>query len=112
MPLVKTGILQGNSSDYKRAVLDGVRKAVVDAVQVPDSAVEQFLYEIEPANSDYSPGKTRQRVIIEITLFQGRSLEVKRELYQTIAQTLAESPGIKATDITIVLYEIPRENWS
>ena len=55
--------------------------------------------------------KPPYRYIIEITLFSGRTVETKRKLYQTIAESLAAKTGIDINSIFIVLNEQPMENW-
>ena len=56
------------------------------------------------------PGRTDNYVLVEITLFSGRSLDTKKSLYQNIVQRLGQL-GISETDVTIILYEVPAENW-
>lgn len=108
MPLVKVGVVSGKTQEYRKAVLQGIREALKEAVGVPDDAIEQVLYEVE---GDFSSGEPERGVVIEITLFAGRSPEIKGELYRTIARNLGQNPGIAAKDLVIALYEIPRENW-
>jgi len=51
-------------------------------------------------------------VLIQITLNQGRTVEMKRALYRRIAERLAENPGIRKEDVMVSLVEVPKENWS
>lgn len=111
MPLVKVEIIRGRSSDYKKAVLNGIHSALVEAFKIPDYDRNQRLYELERENFEFSNTKTEQVTLIEITAFKGRSFEAKKNLYLAIVRNLGESPGIKGTDITIVLHEPPLENW-
>ena len=48
--------------------------------------------------------------LVEITLFTGRTLETKRELYKKIVN-LFSGHGVAKESIRIILYEIERENW-
>ena len=47
---------------------------------------------------------------IEISMFIGRSLQAKKELYRGIVSNLGNL-GVLASDVFIVLHEIPLENW-
>lgn len=47
---------------------------------------------------------------ISIDAFAGRSVEAKRQLYQSIVTNL-EALGIPKDHVKILLREIPRENW-
>jgi phenylpyruvate tautomerase PptA (4-oxalocrotonate tautomerase family) len=50
--------------------------------------------------------------MIQITLNQGRTLDMKRALYKRIAEKLAAAPGIQKEDVMVNLVEVPKENWS
>jgi phenylpyruvate tautomerase PptA (4-oxalocrotonate tautomerase family) len=51
-------------------------------------------------------------VIVQITLSAGRSLHLKRALYQTIAARLAAAVQLRPEDVWINLVEVAKENWS
>ena len=111
MPLVKIDIRKGKSEEYKKAILDGIHDALVEAIKIPDNDRFQRLYELENNNFEAPDGKTDNVTIIEITLFKGRTIDAKKALYKAIIDNLASNPGIDGDDITIVLIEPPLENW-
>jgi phenylpyruvate tautomerase PptA (4-oxalocrotonate tautomerase family) len=111
MPLVKIEIRKDKSSEYKKALLDGVHRALVQTIKILDYDRTQRLYELDADNFEASPNKTDNITVIEIVMFKGRSIEAKKQLYKTIVNNLAENPGIKGDDIIIVLHEPPLENW-
>lgn len=49
-------------------------------------------------------------VLVEISLFTGRSVSTKRRLYRELVDTFTRL-GIDPLNCRIVLYESPRENW-
>lgn len=111
MPLVKVEIIEGRDREYKQAILDGIHSALVDAFKIPDDDRIQRLYELSREDFEIAGFKTDKFVLIELTIFLGRSLDAKRSLYARIVQNLAEKPGISGNDITIVLNEVPLDNW-
>jgi phenylpyruvate tautomerase PptA (4-oxalocrotonate tautomerase family) len=111
MPFVKISLMAGKSPDYKRAVLDGVHSALVNAFLIPDYDRHQQLYELDADHFEYPSTKSNQFVVIEIIAFQGRSFEAKKKLYSEIIKNLGRSPGITGDDILIILQEPPKENW-
>ena len=111
MPLVKVTIRKGKSREYKKAILDGVHNALVEGVKIPDSDRLQQVYELSDEDFEAPAKKTSNVTLIEITLFLGRSLEAKRKLYQLITENMAKNPGIASSNLTVVLYESPLENW-
>ncbi len=111
MPLVKITIRKGKSTEYKKALLDGVHEALVLSFKIPEHDRFQMLYELEKGCFEAPSSKTDNVTVIEITVFKGRSNEAKKQLYKAVVDNLAEDPDIKGDDITIVLHEPPLENW-
>ncbi|WP_434512840.1 tautomerase family protein [Desulfitobacterium sp. AusDCA] len=103
--------MKERSAVYKKAILDGVHSALVEAFKIPDYDRNQRLYELDAEHFEFPDTKTDQYTLIELTVFKGRSLEAKRLLYSAIVRNLQNNPGIKGDDITIVLHEPPMENW-
>lgn len=102
---VRGSWLEGKQSEF----LDAVHRGVVEALATP--ADEPLARLIEHAAANYAiPHAAGDRFTrIEIVLFQGRSLEAKRDLYQAIVRNL-EAFGVPPGDIKVVLIEIPSEN--
>ncbi|HUJ74464.1 MAG TPA: tautomerase family protein [bacterium] len=111
MPLVRIELLRGRSPSYRKALLDGVHAALVEAFEIPETDRNQRLVELAPEARELPPDKTEAFVLIEITCFQGRSLAAKKKLYQAIVRNLGQQPGIAGNDILIVLHEPPIPNW-
>lgn len=111
MPLVRIEILSGKTQEYKKAVMNGVHKALVDVLKIPAQDRMQKLYELDAENFETLPVMTDQATLIEITMFKGRTYDSKKNLYQAIINNLQASPGIKKEEVFIVLHEEPLENW-
>ncbi len=111
MPLVRIEMLKGKSPEYKKALLDGIHKALVDALKVPDYDRMQRLYELDKEHFEISSNRSEDFILIELTIFQGRSFEAKKSLYKAIVDNLEKALSIKGTDILIVINEPPLENW-
>lgn len=111
MPLVKIEMIEGKSEEYKKAIMDGVHCALIDAFAIPEGDRLQRLYELSKDCFDLPENKTPDFVLIELTVFKGRSLDAKRKLYRAITDNLASSPGISPSDVLIVIHEPPLEDW-
>lgn len=111
MPLVRIEILDGKASEYKKAIMDSIHNALVDVLKIPEYDRMQKLYEFKTENFDIPPIMTDGAIIIDITMFKGRTYESKKNLYKKIVENLKYSPGINEGDIFIVLREEPLENW-
>ena len=109
MPLVKVSLLKGRSIAEKKAILDAIHAALLEAFKIPENDRNQRIFEFEPDNFDIPEEKTSKYTIIEIDVFPGRSLDAKRKLYHKIVQNLEEQ--IQPNDILVVLKEPPLDNW-
>jgi 4-oxalocrotonate tautomerase len=117
MPLVRISLREGKSEAYRRAIGEGVHRAMVETINVPPHDRFQVITEHSAADLIYDPtylgiARTDDVVFVQITLNAGRTVEQKRALYARIAGLLAENPGVRPQDVLINLVEVPRENWS
>jgi hypothetical protein len=62
MPLVKVSLRKGQDTDYKRAILDGVHAALVEAFVIPDHDRHQQIYELDE-NSFEIPSSKSSRFV-------------------------------------------------
>jgi phenylpyruvate tautomerase PptA (4-oxalocrotonate tautomerase family) len=111
MPVVRVSIYKGKSKEHKKAILDGVHEAFVEAFRNPDDDRNQMLVEFDPENFERRPGRTDNFTIVEASIFKGRTPEAKKRLYAGIVSRLAKAPGIDGGDVLIVLNEQPLVNW-
>ena len=117
MPLVRISLREGVSAVHRRAIADGVHRAMVDTMNVPAADRFQVLTEHRPEGLIYDPSylgiqRTDEVIFVQITLNAGRSTEQKRALYARIAELLAENPGVRPQNVLVNLVEVARENWS
>ena len=117
MPLVRVSLRKGKSDDYKRAIGDGVYKAMRDAFNIPEE--DRFVVVSEHSESEFQFSKTYldiarsdDLVIIQITANNGRTVEQKKALFARIAELLSEKPGLRKEDVFVNLVEVAKENWS
>ena len=110
MPLVRIEVRKSRKPEEKRAVCDAVHAAMKEALLIPEHDRQIRYIEHAPDDFQVPPGKTEDYTLVEITLFQGRSMDAKRNLYQAVVRNLG-SLGIAPEDVFIVLIESPPKNW-
>ena len=111
MPFVRVEMRRGKTRGFKRALLDQIHEALVEAIEIPADDRTQRLYELAPDRFEFPEHRRDDLILIEITMFKGRSTEAKRLLFRRIAERLAEKPGIDPRNVAVVLHEPPLENW-
>jgi phenylpyruvate tautomerase PptA (4-oxalocrotonate tautomerase family) len=117
MPLVRISLREGKSETYKKAIADGVHRALVEGAGAPADDRFQVITEHPPGGLLYDPGylgikRTDDIVMVQITLSTGRKLAQKKKLFKRMAEILAENPGLNPQDLFINLVEVAWENWS
>ena len=117
MPLVRISLRQGTSQEYRKALAEGVHRAMVEAIAVPADDRFQVITEHPPDTLIYDPQylgvhRSDRIVLVQITLSSGRKPQQKRKLYKRMAEILAEAPGLPPQDLVINLVETSWENWS
>ncbi len=116
MPFVRISLRQGTSAEYRKAIGDGVHKAMIEALAVPPADRFQVITEHPPEGLVYDQqylgvDRSDAVVFVQITLSTGRKPQQKRLLYKRMAEILAESPGLRPQDLLINLVEVSWENW-
>src|SRR6516165_9674537 len=117
MPFVRIDLRAGTSPEYRKALGDGVHRAMIESLAIPPDDHFQVITEHQPGGLVYDPGylagrRSGQVVFVQITLSFGRKPQQKRKLFKRMAEILAESPGLKPQDLSINLVEVSWENWS
>lgn len=110
MPIVKLSMIEGRTREDKRAIADAVHMALVKSFQIPENDWNIRFDEYKRYDYILPPGKSEKYILVEITAFAGRSAGAKRLLYACIVSNL-HILEIDATDIVIVIYDVPLENW-
>ncbi len=117
MPFVRIDLRAGKSEEYRKALGDGVHRAIVEALGVPADDRFQVITEHPAVGLIYDPQylgirRSDNVVFVQITLSAGRKPQQKRKFYKRVTELLAESPGVTPADIVINLVEVVWENWS
>lgn len=111
MPLVRIDIVKGHTEEYKKMLLATVHDGLELALGIPDWDRFQRLFEIESDYFERNNEKTDKFCVIELTIFPGRSKEVKGKIIAEITRLLGERLHIMPPDIFIVINDPPLENW-
>jgi phenylpyruvate tautomerase PptA (4-oxalocrotonate tautomerase family) len=117
MPLVRISLRAGKSAEYRRAIADGIHRAMVETLAAPEHDRFQVVTEHDADGLIYDPTylgiqRSDDVVLVQITLSYGRKPPQKRDFMARAAALLAENPGLRPQDLFINLVEVAWENWS
>ncbi len=117
MPLVRIDLRKGKPADYKKAICDGIYRALRETFTVPEEDRFMVVNEHDDDGFVYSPTymnieRSEDLVMIQLTISNTRTLDQKKALYACIVALLSESPGVRPQDVFINLVEVATANWS
>ncbi len=117
MPLVRIDVLQTRPEGFAEQVGDVVYRAMMSELNVPPADNFRVATSHPAGGLTYDPNylgieRTDGIVFIQITLNAGRSVELKKAFYATLAKTLHSELEVRPEDVLINLVEVPKENWS
>jgi 4-oxalocrotonate tautomerase len=117
MPLARIEVPAGKSADDRSVIGEVVYNAMTQTLNVPKDDRFQVITEhprggliIDPTYMGIE--RTQHAIIIQVTLSEGRSVDLKRAFYKAIVDGLHERLGHRRQDVMINLVEVKKENWS
>ncbi|HEY9836530.1 MAG TPA: tautomerase family protein [Vampirovibrionales bacterium] len=106
--------IYGNAAflaESRNLISDVIHSCVVDALALPqDKRFHRFL-PLEKEDFIYPPNRSEKYVIIEVSMFEGRTVETKKKLIHLLFSRLSVQVGIRPVDLEITITETPKHNW-
>jgi phenylpyruvate tautomerase PptA (4-oxalocrotonate tautomerase family) len=97
--------------ELRQDVSDIVHSCMMDAFGLPtDKRFHRFML-LEEEDFIHPADRSERYTIIEISVFQGRSKEVKKRLISLLYERMGRALELAPGDLEITLLETPRENW-
>ncbi|HXE97569.1 MAG TPA: tautomerase family protein [Dongiaceae bacterium] len=110
MPIARIEVRKKWSRQEKDLLIQALHESMVECLKIPEyDKIIRFL-EYEPEDFVVPPGCSENYVLVDISLFSGRSLDAKRALYKSVVARFTEI-GVPKKEILIVLHDVPRDNW-
>lgn len=110
MPNARIEVRRSWTPERQQHLMESLHAALVEAFKIPERDRLIRFVEHSPDHFAVPPNATENYTLVEISMFPGRSLEGKRNLYKGIVSRFG-AVGIEAEDIRIVLHEVPMDNW-
>ena len=112
MPTAKIFALRKVMDPIKIELSDAIHECVSRALQFPREKRLQRFFPMDEEDFQYgSVDRTEKYIVIEITMFEGRSVETIKTLIRMIYEKVPEATGIPRSDIDILVHELPRYAW-
>ena len=111
MAQVKVYGLRTQLDPIKRRLSDVIHACVVKALDYPVDKRFHRFFPLAPDDFYYPAGRSDRYTIVEISMFEGRSLEAKKRLIRLLFEGAGAELDLSPDDLEITVFETPRHNW-
>lgn len=111
MAQIKIYGLETHLAPIQAKLSDVLHGCVMQALHYPQNKRAHRFIKLQEADFYYPEGRSTKYTIIEISMFEGRSIEAKKALIYLIFERFEAQLGITPTDVEITIFETPRHDW-
>jgi len=103
--------LRQNLAGRKKAISDALHACITSALGLPvDKRFHRYIA-LEEEDFVHPSDRSSRYTIVEISMFEGRTKETKKELIRAIFHRFEVELGLAPQDVEITIHESPKENW-
>ena len=111
MSQIKIYGLKEALKEHQTRLSDAIHKAVVESLAYPiDKKFHRFIG-LKQSDFIFPADRSSNYTIIEISMFEGRSVDSKKNLIRLLFQRIEQEAGISPQDVEITIFETPKHNW-
>ena len=111
MAQIKIYGIKEQLNPIKSQLSDVIHSCVVDALSFPKDKRAHRFFPLETDDFYYPVGRTPRYTIIEISMFEGRSIETKKYLIRLLFERTNQILGLSPDDLEVTITETPKYNW-
>lgn len=111
MAQIKVYGLREHLRPIQARLSDAIHSCVVEALQFPVNKRAHRFFHLE-AEDFYFPASASPRyTIIEISMFEGRSVEAKKQLIRLLFERVCQGANRMPHEVEVTISETPKHNW-
>jgi phenylpyruvate tautomerase PptA (4-oxalocrotonate tautomerase family) len=111
MVQIKVYSLADKLNPIKAELSNVIHTSLIEVLQItPEKRFHRF-FPLDKSDFYYPSDRTNNYLVIEISMFEGRSVETKKELIRLLIKNINEKLNIPICDIEITIFETPKSNW-
>jgi phenylpyruvate tautomerase PptA (4-oxalocrotonate tautomerase family) len=111
MAQVKVFALRDSLATNRSKLSNAIHDAIVSALSFPAEKKFQRFIALDHDDFVFPADRSEHYTIIEISMFEGRTIEAKKALIRALFDNIERDVGIRAHDVEITLFETPKHNW-
>ncbi len=112
MPQAKIYGIREHLVPIRDALSEAVNDSISEAFQFPRERKLQRFFPMDREDFIYPASERSERyIIIEISTFEGRSIDTLKEVVRQINKRVPAATGIELRDIDVIITQQPRHAW-
>ncbi len=111
MGQIKIYGLESTIENYRNEISEIIHSSLVKEVKYPEDKRFHRFFPMKKENFIIHDSKSSNYIIIDISIFEGRAVETKKNLIKTLFKEFKEKLGFEYGDIEITIFETPKSNW-
>ena len=111
MAQIKIFGLKESLDPIKAVLSDIIHSCVVEALHFPVDKRFHRFFPLDQSDFYFPRERTTKYTIIEISIFEGRSVDAKKHLIRLLFERVQQQLNIFPQDLEITITETPKHNW-
>ena len=95
----------------KENLSKAIHESLMEVFGLPENKKFHRYILLNEGDFFYPDDRSQEYTIIELSIFEGRSIETKKELINSIFSKVKQYVGIANQDVEITIFETPMSNW-
>ncbi|MFJ5764423.1 tautomerase family protein [Lysinibacillus sp. NPDC093210] len=111
MSQIKIYGVKDRLNPIKAALSTIIHSCMMEALTLPSDKKFHRFFPMDKEDFYFPSERTEAYTIIEISMFEGRTMETKKQLLTLLFETINSQLSIAPQDIEITIFETPKHNW-
>jgi phenylpyruvate tautomerase PptA (4-oxalocrotonate tautomerase family) len=111
MAQVKIYGLASHLAPLRSSLSEQICACMYEGIGYPIEKKFHRFFLMEPENFSYPSDRSSKYTILEISMFEGRSIDAKKTLIRLLFDRLSANCDIPPQDLEITIFETPKHNW-
>jgi len=111
MAQIKIYGVKDRLNPIKEVLSNVIHSCMMEALELPSDKKFHRFFPMDQENFHYANERTDAYTIIEISMFEGRATETKKQLITLLFERLNSELNISPKDLEITIFETPKHNW-
>ncbi len=111
MGQIKIYGVKDSLNPIKKTLSNIIHSCMMDALEYPSDKKFHRFFPMDKEDFYFASERTESYIIIEISMFEGRTIEAKKQLLKLLFERINNQLNIHPQDVEITIFETPRHNW-